>query len=106
MLEAELIRFKGFQTCASCGAAGAGGGRVAIIVACRVIRITVINSKLRLPDVYGFLHESRCAMVHASSMVESTADGHLTVEGDANVCAGAKQDGLRCEPGGHGRTGS
>ena len=29
--------------------------------------------------------------VHASSMVESTADDHLTVDGDANVCAGAKQ---------------
>ena len=27
----------------------------------------------------------------ASSMVESTADDHLTVDGDANVCAGAKQ---------------
>ena len=24
-------------------------------------------------------------------MVESTADDHLTVDGDANVCAGAKQ---------------
>ena len=24
--------------------------------------------------------------VHASSMVESTADDHLTVDGDANVC--------------------
>ena len=29
--------------------------------------------------------------VHASSMVESTADDHLTLDGDANVCAGAKQ---------------
>ena len=24
-------------------------------------------------------------------MVESTADDHLTLDGDANVCAGAKQ---------------
>ena len=31
-------------------------------------------------------------VLHArSSMVESTADDHLTVDGDANVCAGAKQ---------------
>ena len=30
--------------------------------------------------------------VHASSMVESTADDHLTIDGDANVCAGAKQE--------------
>ena len=29
--------------------------------------------------------------VHASLMVESTADDHLTLDGDANVCAGAKQ---------------
>lgn len=27
--------------------------------------------------------------VHASWMVESTADDHLAVDGDANVCAGA-----------------
>ena len=29
--------------------------------------------------------------VHASSMAESTTNEHLTLDGDANVCAGAKQ---------------
>ena len=42
--------------------------------------------------------------VHASSMVESTADDHLTVDSDANVCAGAKQkvSAVSLGAGGHG----
>ena len=41
-------------------------------------------------------------------MVESTADDHLTLDGDANVCAGAKQkvSRLRCELQGIMDTGS
>ena len=34
----------------------------------------------------GLVGDGRLCAVHASSMVESTADDHLTVDGDANVC--------------------
>ena len=49
------------------------------------------------PTVVCALRPERAALAlwvtpaHASSMVESTADDHLTVDGDANVCAGTKQ---------------
>ena len=33
----------------------------------------------------------RSFRVYVVNRVESTADDHLTVDGDANVCAGAKQ---------------